>query len=263
MAAQRLNIVVPYRDREPHFLRFVPHMRAYFSRDKLDSKIPYRVLIIEQSPGLPFNRGALKNIGFLVGRDSSEYTCFHDVDYLPIWANYSFTDVPTSIAWYGAEVSLIAPGRSDRTIRHNLEHFFGGVVLCPNNLFDQVNGYSNLYWGWGFEDSDLRLRFTAADVETKRRKGSFQVMEHDNQGFTVEGGPSAIAIVNQHRFKEKWAAGGEMAGDGLSSVAYEVLNRRALPPTGPDERSVPWEIVTVRLNLRPSDEQQLAAQRKP
>jgi len=34
--AKRLAIVVPYRDRAEHLARFVPHMVAYFERDKLD-----------------------------------------------------------------------------------------------------------------------------------------------------------------------------------------------------------------------------------
>jgi hypothetical protein len=64
---------VPYRAREAHFNRFVPHVRAYFARDKVDRAIPYRVLIVEQEPGLPFNRGALKNIGFKIGSFDSDY----------------------------------------------------------------------------------------------------------------------------------------------------------------------------------------------
>lgn len=57
--------------------------------------------IVEQTPGLPFNRGALKNSDFLLGRETRDYTCFHDVDYLPIWADRSHVDRPTPILWFG------------------------------------------------------------------------------------------------------------------------------------------------------------------
>jgi hypothetical protein len=70
-AFKRLNVVVPYRDREAHLNAFVPLLRAYFARDKIDRSIPYRVFIVEQESGLPFNRGALCNIGFVLGRDHS------------------------------------------------------------------------------------------------------------------------------------------------------------------------------------------------
>src|ERR1700674_114955 len=120
---RRLNVVVPYRAREAHFRQFVSHVRAYFARDKADRNIPYRVLIVEQEHGLPFNRGALKNIGFSLGSDQTDYTCFHDIDYLPIWADYSWVDQPTHIIWYGAGNRPIARGRSRYKVKHNFEAF--------------------------------------------------------------------------------------------------------------------------------------------
>jgi hypothetical protein len=44
------------------------------------------VLIVEQSSELPFNRGALLNIGFELCSGETDYVCFHDLEYLPIWA---------------------------------------------------------------------------------------------------------------------------------------------------------------------------------
>jgi hypothetical protein len=32
------------------------------------------------------------------------------------------------------------------------------MTLFPTNVFEKINGFSNLYWGWGFEDDDLRYR---------------------------------------------------------------------------------------------------------
>ena len=37
-------IVVPYRSREGHLKSFVPHLRAYFARDKSDRHIPFKAL---------------------------------------------------------------------------------------------------------------------------------------------------------------------------------------------------------------------------
>jgi hypothetical protein len=139
---KRLNVVVPYRAREQHLAIFVQMVRAYFARDKLDREIPYRVLIVEQENGLPFNRGALKNIGFVLGREASDYTCFHDVDYIPVWADYSWSDAPVGIVWHGAENRPIRVNRPDRGVRHDLANFYGGAALTPNDLFAQVNGYT-------------------------------------------------------------------------------------------------------------------------
>jgi predicted glycosyltransferase involved in capsule biosynthesis len=30
--------------------------------------------------------------------------------------------------------------------------------MFPVNLFEDIDGYSNKYWGWGYEDNDLLLR---------------------------------------------------------------------------------------------------------
>lgn len=42
---------------------------------------------------------------------------------------------------------------------HFYEFLIGGVLLLPMELFKRVNGFSNIYWGWGGEDDDLTLRF--------------------------------------------------------------------------------------------------------
>ena len=50
----RLGIIVPYRDRAEHLAAFIPHLRKFFSSDPLNSHIAVRVLISEQTSGLPF-----------------------------------------------------------------------------------------------------------------------------------------------------------------------------------------------------------------
>ena len=35
---------------------------------------------------------------------------------------------------------------------------FGGVVQIPGDKFEKINGYSNMFWGWGGEDDDLYSR---------------------------------------------------------------------------------------------------------
>ncbi len=43
-------------------------------------------------------------------------------------------------------------------IRLTYEELIGGVLNIRINHFLTVNGYSNLYWGWGAEDDDLYYR---------------------------------------------------------------------------------------------------------
>jgi hypothetical protein len=262
-AVKRLNVIVPYRDRPAHLNAFVPLLRAYFARDKIDRNIPYRVFIVEQDSGMPFNRGALCNIGFVLGREDSDYTCFHDVDYLPIWADYSWSDTPAGIVWHGAETrpwSLKHPGRR---AGNKLEDFFGGVALTPNALFEQVNGYSNTYWGWGWEDTDLKHRYQSVGITVTRRKGSFQALDHDHCGYTLNDAmpwlsptPKPTTLVNERHFNERWAKDGtalKLVDDGLTTLAFDVLDRRPVPEGPVVERAATWEVVKIRLNMKPPD----------
>ncbi len=249
----RLSIIVPYRDRENHLRQFVPHMQAYFARDKVDKDIPYRILIVEQAPGQPFNRGALRNAGFQLSREIADYVCFHDVDYLPLWADYSPVTQPTVGLYWGAEYRPIAEGRSDKAIRHNVDALVGGMLLIPTEQFIAVNGYANDYWGWGHEDMDLHERFARAGISYDRRKGTFRALAHDHEGYNLDGSASSIAHVNEKLLEQRKADTG-VAADGLSNVAYEVIGRRSLA-MNPAERAGPCEMVTVRFHMEPREDQ--------
>jgi len=39
------------------------------------------------------------------------------------------------------------------------EELVGGVLNMRTEHFQRVNGYSNLYWGWGAEDDDMAFRY--------------------------------------------------------------------------------------------------------
>ena len=220
---RHLKIVVPYRDREEHLRDFLPHLLDYMDC----REISYHIVIAEQEKGLPFNRGAMKNIGFLQG-GPSDYTCFHDVDYLPLNADYSWTDNPACLALVGAEGRPINVEGSTRRIQLKSASFFGGAVLMADALFRQVDGYSNDYWGWGFEDTDLARRFDTAGVSCIRRPGVFCPLSHESYGHDADGVMNADAALNRLVYMRKWRAGRLDEADGLSTLAYKILSQETL-----------------------------------
>src|SRR5262245_39454385 len=115
MAEKRLAVLVPYRDREAHLAEFVPHMRQFLSAQG----IPFQIVIIEQADPKPFNRGKLLNVGFSLVKDEVDYVCFHDVDMLPIAADYSYCETPTHLAAQVEQFGWDLP----------YPEYFGGVVL--------------------------------------------------------------------------------------------------------------------------------------
>jgi hypothetical protein len=241
-----LGVIIPYRDRQAHLDAFVPHLATYFQRDKLDKEIPYRALVIEQGNDKPFNRGMLLDIGATLAQDC-DYLCFHDVDYLPLWADYSRPPGPARIIWYGCEVRWLSMN-NDNYFREDYDVCFGGVILIPRPAFEAINGYPICYWGWGFEDCELRLRFQKAGIPLHFRDGTFWPLRHDHNGYDPQSGaPNEVARANEQRYQQRVArleASPLAAWGGLNSLDYRVVQKRTVRPPDTDGRGH-FEMVTV------------------
>lgn len=144
----KLGIIVPYRNRPEQLDAFKSRIINYLH----DKNIDYEIIIVSQDNGKLFNRGMLLNIGFKISQKlRCDYVVFHDVDMLPVDVDYSYSDIPLHLA-----TKFI---KKDGTLEKlSFDEYFGGVTLFPSELFKKINGYSNKYWGWGFEDDDLLLR---------------------------------------------------------------------------------------------------------
>jgi hypothetical protein len=121
----------------------------------------YQIFIIEQSDDKPFNRGKLLNVGYKYAcKNECDYFVFHDVDMLPEDVDYSYSDKPLHLATHLQE--------------HDYEttffDYFGGVTMFNKEDFNLINGFSNEYWGWGFEDDDLLIRCLESNLELDTQK---------------------------------------------------------------------------------------------
>src|SRR5210317_516189 len=174
----KLGVIVPYRKRPTHLRKFRKSIESYLKDQD------YELIVVEQADDLPFNRGKLLNIGFKYAvRKGCDYVVFHDIDMLPINVDYSYSDVPIHLA--------TGFTNSDREI---FDTYFGGVTLFPVDSFKKVNGYSNEYWGWGFEDDDLLLRLTEQRVFTKIK--TLEVPKEATAGIYLHGDDSYVKCPN-------------------------------------------------------------------
>jgi len=178
----KLGIIVPYRDRPQQLKRFIKHMGEYLT------DLDYQIFIIEQSDDKPFNRGKLLNVGYKFACDNGcDYFVFHDVDMLPEDVDYSYTDKPLHLATHLQE--------------HDYEttffDYFGGVTMFNKEDFKTINGFSNEYWGWGFEDDDLLIRCLESDLEIDKEciDKEYQIQEYES--FNFNGSDSFIKIETQ------------------------------------------------------------------
>lgn len=255
-----LGVIIPYRDREKHLQAFVPHAAAFFSHAARDVGGDMSITVVQQEPGLEFNRGLMNNIGYALSKEKCDYVCFHDVDYLPIWADYSAPDGFAPIAWYQEQ----EPEPRGLITRETLEFFFGGVVLCRKDVFERVNGFANSYWGWGFEDNDIANRCVLESVPIIRRKGTFKVLSHINRGYDLSGETTVLSAAHKSNlevFKRRFPfpirrhpSAIELdvnrrscmkESDGLSTIEFSVLDREPIPRPDTDERGLRFEMVTV------------------
>ncbi len=148
MDRHKLGIIIPYRNRKKHLNTFLLHMTDYLKKKELK----YEIIVVDQDNAKQFNRGMLLNIGFTYARKlKCDYVVFHDVDMLPVDVDYSYCDKPLHLA----TDFVLEPGEKNREI---FEEYFGGVTMFTVEDFEKIDGYSNKYWGWGYEDTDLLLR---------------------------------------------------------------------------------------------------------
>ena len=168
----KLGVVVPYRGREEHLKVFVPCLCEYLA----NFGVNFEIIVVEQGDSKPFNRGSLLNLGFLKAEKlGCDYVVFHDIDMLPRNVDYSYSPVPLELV---KKVVLDTDGHLSVGTGNYVEpDYFGGVTLFPVKAFEKINGYSNMYRGWGFEDDDLLRRCLERGIYVKeedvRKTGFF------------------------------------------------------------------------------------------
>lgn len=148
----RLVFIVPYRDRELHLQFFRKHMK-----EVLEDQTDYEIYFSHQKDTRTFNRGAMKNIGFLAIKNKYPATyktitfVFNDIDTMPFTKNFFnyATEKGTIKHFYGFHYTL------------------GGIVSVNGEDFEKLNGFPN-FWSWGYEDNELQRRAESAKIKIDR-----------------------------------------------------------------------------------------------
>ena len=153
MAIPSRVFIVPYRDREKDKAAFLQNITTLLE----DDPTPYEIYFAHQYDARPFNRGAMKNIGFLAVKDKypdayREMTfIFHDVDTYP------------------SEKGLIDYNTTSGIVKHYYGYKFalGGMFAIKGADFERTKGFPN-FWGWGIEDNAMNDRCLAAGLKIDR-----------------------------------------------------------------------------------------------
>jgi len=133
--------IVPYRNRVQHKFFFCKYM-SFILEDKDD----YEILFSHQCDARTFNRGAVKNIGFIAARNKypehyNDITfIFNDVDTIPFNKIFDYETTPGIVKHY-----------------YGFKYALGGIVVMKGSDFEKTNGFP-CFWGWGMEDNVLQKR---------------------------------------------------------------------------------------------------------
>ncbi|XP_059490755.1 beta-1,4-N-acetylgalactosaminyltransferase bre-4-like [Neocloeon triangulifer] len=203
-ARHETTIIIPYRNRQEHLETFLNFMHAFLQRQMLD----YHIVVVEQVANTPFNRAKLFNVGFAESvKANRQSTCFvfHDVDLLPQKLSniYTCTKNPRHMS------------ASVNTFRYNLPYvsLFGGAISVTKDQFESVNGFSNVFYGWGGEDDDFYNRITRQGLKVDRFESSvamYFMLSHKKEA------PSQSRLQKLHSGSDRFQT------DGLNSLKYEL-----------------------------------------
>ena len=152
MSVPNRIFIVPYRDRDIHKKKFLEHMTKYL-KDSND----WVIYFAHQCDNRPFNRGAMKNIGFLAMKRKYPYHyknitfIFNDVDSYPrIDGMIPYKTNPGIVAhYYGTNFAL------------------GGMFAIKGGDFEKTGGFPN-FWGWGMEDNLIYERCLQVGLKVDR-----------------------------------------------------------------------------------------------
>ena len=151
-----IAFIVPYRDREQQQIFFDKQMTTEVMKN-YKYGTDYIIMYIHQKDKRLFNRGALKNIGYLVIKELYPETyktitlVFNDVDVMPFTADFLNYETKPGIVkhFYG------------------YVHTLGGIVSIMSEDFEKINGFPN-FWTWGYEDTILHDRVKANYIKIER-----------------------------------------------------------------------------------------------
>ena len=143
--------IVPYRNRVQHKFFFSKYM-SFILEDKDD----YEIYFSHQCDARTFNRGAIKNIGFIAIKNKypehyKDITfIFNDVDTIPFYKIFDYETTHGVVKHY-----------------YGFKYALGGIVVMKGSDFEKTNGFP-CFWGWGMEDNVLQKRCDAVGLQIDR-----------------------------------------------------------------------------------------------
>jgi hypothetical protein len=151
MSIPKRVFIVPYRNRQNQKNEFTNKMTSLLEDEVISN--PYELYFAHQYDNRHFNRGAMKNIGFIAIKNKypNDYKnitfIFHDVDSWP------------------TEKGMINYDTTHGIVKHfyGFRYALGGMFAIKGADFEKSQGFPN-FWGWGLEDNTINHRCIKAGL---------------------------------------------------------------------------------------------------
>jgi hypothetical protein len=210
----KYNFIIPYRNRKEHLDEFVRRFTAYLEGKEIDVQF----FVVHQIHPGEFNRGAMKNIGFLEAcktRPDGLFV-FHDVDTYP--------------TYWGSIPYEAKPGQFKRPVLNSSPGNLGLICCCYKPEFERTNGFPN-YWGWGSEDGVLYYRASHLGIPIDEKNminytDKRYVINHEHYRYAPKQWESSAK--NGKRLETEKVTND--FSNGLTSIDYKVLSSFELAP---------------------------------
>jgi hypothetical protein len=214
--SKKTVIIIPYRDRQKHLDYFLEK-----SFPKLKNIIPnLEIIVVEQTQGKKFNRGATINIG---------YNYYNNQDYDYITQDVDTNPIEISLPYYSHEVK-----NNDFLSIYSFPRSVGGITKFKGSDFVKINGFPNDYWGWGHEDKDFMNRIEFYGYNITRIFGVTNTLIK-NQYFDVFLDDHIREDCNKHdetyndwNLKNKNDKENYILNNGLTTLKYNLIKEEQI-----------------------------------
>lgn len=172
-----LSIICAYRNREDRLHDFIRHYETLYP----DAEI----LIMNQCDSEKFKKGGLYNLGFL--KSQGKYLAFIDIDirlkyFIDFVGLLNKHNTPLIPYNFITHIRIHTVNSYTDVNKKMWENNPGGIHLFKREDYEKINGYSNLYWGYAYEDNEMLDR-----IQFYRVKNTISHIEHNyERGFRLD-----------------------------------------------------------------------------
>ena len=155
--------IIPNRNREKTLEITKNNLFNYIKKNNILADI----WIIHQNNLINWNKGVTLNIGFKILEQFYDYFIFNDAD------TFIQDDINKNIFF---------PKNKELIHIYGYNHCIGGIFIINKNDFKLINGFSNKYFNWGREDTDLQDRLLLNKIKINREyiNKNVKELEHAN-----------------------------------------------------------------------------------